>query len=213
LGCGHFDLSVTPDGTQMPQVAQFGATVAMAVAGRRLRRVRAARDRSIAIGDASVASQRGGDFVLQRTDRRCARTGVAPGRRSVDALDTFTRIPLWGLGIYIVFFGGMPYLILQNPRHRRTADFGNWQLQLLRRRAVADRRLSGVFDRHQRGGTAGPCRVAAGCGRRPHRLACGVCALSSDGVDAAGSVAVGWPIFSAHSMPRLPRRCDGWPRH
>src|ERR1700749_433941 len=27
-------------------------------------------------------------------------------------LDTFSRVPLWGLGIYIVFFGGMPYLIL-----------------------------------------------------------------------------------------------------
>jgi hypothetical protein len=32
------------------------------------------------------------------------------------ALDTFARVPLWGLGIYIVFFGGMPYLILQSLR-------------------------------------------------------------------------------------------------
>jgi hypothetical protein len=28
---GHFDLPVTPDGTQMPQAAQLVATVAMAV--------------------------------------------------------------------------------------------------------------------------------------------------------------------------------------
>jgi hypothetical protein len=31
-------------------------------------------------------------------------------------LDTFARVPLWGLGIYIVFVGGMPYLILQKLR-------------------------------------------------------------------------------------------------
>jgi len=34
-----------------------------------------------------------------------------PGRSTCP--DTFAKVPLWGLGIYIVFFGGMPYMILQ----------------------------------------------------------------------------------------------------
>jgi hypothetical protein len=197
-------------------------------AGGRLHRVRAAGDRPIALGDAGLASHRGSDIVLQRTDRRCAGTGVASGRRSVDRPGYLLPCSVVGLGHLHHFLrrdavsdaadsaprrDSSPAVELcgcagGGRRRRRTADFGQRHLQLLRRCAVAHRRFSGVLDRHQRGGTAGPRRVAARCGRHVHRLACGVFALSSDGVRRGGQCR-GWmadlqrtqcPCFRAGAM-------------
>jgi hypothetical protein len=111
---GHFDLPATPDGTEMPQTAQLVATVAMAmlVAGFAVYAIREiAQRRSVSlalllIGGAISYFNEPIDDVL----------GLVwhPVVGQWTALDTFSRVPLWGLGIYIVFFGGMPYLILQN---------------------------------------------------------------------------------------------------
>jgi hypothetical protein len=132
-------------------------------------------------------------------------------------LDTFTRVPLWGLGIYIVFFGGMPYLILQSLRRGVTRrQLWGWVGAL----AVVDVAVelpilaSGIYSYY---GDA-PLRIggfpvywivinAVG------PLALAVLLLAAGNTftdwravyllflpmvcDAAGSVAAGWPIFSA----------------
>ena len=214
---GHFDLPVTPDGTQMPQPAQLVATVAMAVlvAGFAAYAVREiARSRSVTlalllIGGAVSYFNEPIDDVL----------GLVwhPVVGQWTALDTFARVPLWGLGIYIVFFGGMPYLILQSLRRGVTRrQLWGWVGVL----AVVDVAVelpvlaSGIYSYYggaplQIGGfpvywilinTAGPLALAV------LLLATGD---TFDGwralyllflpmmSDAAGSVAVGWPIFSA----------------
>ena len=121
---GHFDLPATPDGTEMPQTAQLVATLSMGVlvAGFTVYAIREiARRRSVTlalllIGGAISYFNEPIDDVL----------GLVwhPLVGQWTALDTFSRVPLWGLGIYIVFFGGMPYLILQNLLRGMT----RWQL-------------------------------------------------------------------------------------
>jgi hypothetical protein len=214
---GHFDLPVTPDGTQMPQTAQLVATVAMAVlvAGFAAYAVREiARSRSVTlalllIGGAVSYFNEPIDDVL----------GLVwhPVVGQWTALDTFARVPLWGLGIYIVFFGGMPYLILQSLRRGVTRrQLWGWVGVL----AVVDVAVelpvlaSGIYSYYgdaplQIGGfpvywivinTVGPLALAvllmaAGetfTGWRALYLL--FLPMMSD---AAGSVAVGWPIFSA----------------
>jgi hypothetical protein len=210
-------LPVTPGGTEMPQAAQLVATVAMAVvvAGFTVYAVREiARSRSVMlalllIGGAISYFNEPIDDVL----------GLVwhPVAGQWTALDTFARVPLWGLGIYIVFFGGMPYLILQSLRRGVT----RWQLWgWVGVLAVVDVAVelpilaSGIYSYYgdaplRIGGfpvywivinAVGPLALAV------LLLAAGDTFTGWRAVyllflpmvcDAAGSVAVGWPIFSA----------------
>jgi len=214
---GHFELPATPDGTQMPQTAQLVAAVAMAVlvagfaayAVREIARSRPVTLALLLIGGAVSYFNEPIDDVL----------GLVwhPVVGQWTALDTFARVPLWGLGIYIVFFGGMPYLILQSLRRGVTRrQLWGWVGVL----AVVDVAVelpvlaSGIYSYYgdaplQIGGfpvywivinTVGPLALAvllmaAGetfTGWRALYLL--FLPMMSD---AAGSVAVGWPIFSA----------------
>jgi hypothetical protein len=214
---GHFDLPATPDGTQMPQTAQLVATVAMAVlvagfavyALREITRRRSVTLVLLLVGGAISYFNEPIDDVL----------GLVwhPVVGQWTALDTFSRVPLWGLGIYIVFFGGMPYLILQNLLRGMTRrQLWGWVGVL----AVVDVAVelpilaSGIYSYYgdaplQVGGfpvywivinTVGPLALAV------LLLAAGESFTGWRAVyllvlpmvcDAAGSVAVGWPIFSA----------------
>ncbi len=214
---GHFDLPVTPDGTQMPQAAQLVATVAMAVlvAGftaygvREIVRSRSVTLALLLIGGAISYFNEPIDDVL----------GLVwhPVVGQWTALDTFARVPLWGLGIYVVFFGGMPYVILQSLRRGVTRrQLWGWVGVL----AVVDVAVelpvlaSGIYRYYgdaplQIGGfpvywivinTVGPLALAV------LLLAAGDTFSGWRALylpflpmmfDAAGSVAVGWPIFSA----------------
>jgi hypothetical protein len=214
---GHFDLPVTPDGTQMPHAAQLVATVAMAVlvagftayAVREIVRSRSATLALLLIGGAISYFNEPIDDVL----------GLVwhPVVGQWTALDTFARVPLWGLGIYIVFFGGMPYLILQSLRRGVTRrQLWGWVGVL----AVVDIAVelpvlaSGIYSYYgdapmQIGGfpvywivinAVGPLALAVlllvtgdtFTGRRALYLP-----FLPIMFDTAGSVAVGWPIFSA----------------
>jgi len=215
--CGHFDLPVTPDGTQMPQSAQLAVTVAMAVlvagfivyAMREIARARSVTLALLLIGGAVSYFNEPIDDVL----------GLVwhPVVGQWTALDTFSRVPLWGLGIYIVFFGGMPYLILQNLRRGMTRrQLWGWVGVL----AVVDVAVelpvlaSGIYSYYgdaplQIGGFPVYWIVINAVGP----LALAVLLLATGDTftgwralyllflpmmcDAAGSVAVGWPIFSA----------------
>ncbi|MCX2930011.1 hypothetical protein ORI20_06990 [Mycobacterium sp. CVI_P3] len=116
LLAGHFDLPPTPDGTVMPHTAQVITTAVMGVlvaaflvyAICELVHRRSATLILLLIGGAISYLNEPIDDVL----------GLVwhPEAGQWTAIDTFSRVPLWGLGIYIVFFGGMPYLILQNLR-------------------------------------------------------------------------------------------------
>ena len=214
---GHFDLPVTPDGTQMPQSAQLVVTVAMAllVAGfigyamREIVRSRSVTLTLLLIGGAVSYFNEPIDDVL----------GLVwhPVVGQWTALDTFSRVPLWGLGIYIVFFGGLPYLILQNLRRGLTRrQLWGWVGVL----AVVDIAVelpvlaSGIYSYYGdapmqiRGfpvywiviNAVGPLALAV------LLLAAGDTFTGWRALylpflpmmfDAAGSVAVGWPIFSA----------------
>ncbi len=214
---GHFDLPVTPDGTQMPQAAQFAVTVAMAVlvagfivyAMREIARSRSVTLALLLIGGAVSYFNEPIDDVL----------GLVwhPVVGQWTVLDTFSRVPLWGLGIYIVFFGGMPYLILQNLRRGMTRrQLWGWVGVL----AVVDVAVelpvlaSGIYSYYddaplQIGGFPVYWIVINAVGP----LALAVLLLATGDTftgwralyllflpmmcDAAGSVAVGWPIFSA----------------
>lgn len=214
---GHFDLPATPDGTQMPGTAQCVATVSMAVlvagfigyAVAALVRRRSPTLGLLLVGGAVSYLNEPIDDVLGLVWHPVA------GQWTV--LDTFARVPLWGLGIYIVFFGGIPYLILQSLRRGMTRrQLWGWVGVL----AVVDVAVelpvlaSGIYRYYgdaplQIGGfpvywiginAVGP-------------LALAVLLLAARDTftgwralyllflpmifDAAGSVAVGWPIFSA----------------
>ncbi|WAJ43288.1 hypothetical protein OK015_18980 [Mycobacterium sp. Aquia_216] len=214
---GHFDLPATPDGTAMPQSAQLVATAAMAVlvAGFAAYAVRdIARSRSftlalLLVGGAISYFNEPIDDVL----------GLVwhPVVGQWTALDTFARVPLWGLGIYIVFFGAMPYLILQSLRRgvsRR--QLWGWVGVLVVVDVAVELPVlaSGIYSYYgdaplQISGfpvywiainAVGPLALAvllmaAGDtftgGRALYLLFLPMMS------DAAGSVAVGWPIFSA----------------
>jgi len=214
---GHFDLPVTPDGTQMPQAAQLAVTMAMAVlvagfAAYAVREIARSRSFTLAlllIGGAVSYFNEPIDDVL----------GLVwhPVVGQWTALDTFSRVPLWGLGIYIVFFGGMPYLILQNLRRGMTRrQLWGWVGVL----AVVDVAVElpvlagGIYSYYgdaplQIGGFPVYWIVINAVGP----LALAVLLLATGDTftgwralyllflpmmcDAAGSVAVGWPIFSA----------------
>jgi hypothetical protein len=214
---GHFDLPATPDGTQMPHTAQLVATAAMAVlvaafvayAVREIARSRSITLALLLVGGAISYFNEPIDDVL----------GLVwhPVVDQWTALDTFARVPLWGLGIYVVFFGGMPYLILQSLRRGVTRrQLWGWVAAL----TVVDVAVelpvlaSGIYSYYgdaplQIGGfpvywivinTVGPLALAillfatgdVFSGWRALYLL-----LLPMMFDAAGSVAVGWPIFSA----------------
>ena len=214
---GHFDLPVTPDGTQMPPAAQLVATVAMAVlvAGFTVYAVREiVRSRSVTlalllIGGAISYFNEPIDDVL----------GLVwhPVVGQWTALDTFARVPLWGLGIYIVFFGGMPYLILQSLRRGVTrGQLWGWVGVLTVVDVAVELPIlaSGIYRCYgdaplQIGGfplywivinAVGPLGLAVLLLATGDTFS-GWRALYLPFLpmmcDAAGSVAVGWPIFSA----------------
>jgi hypothetical protein len=133
------------------------------------------------------------------------------------ALDTFARVPLWGLGIYIVFFGGMPYLILQSL-HRGVSRRQLWgwvgALVIVDVAVELPVLASGIYSYYgdapmQIGGFPVYWIVINAVG--PLGLAVLLMAAGDTFTgwralylvflpmmfDAAGSVAVGWPIFSA----------------
>jgi hypothetical protein len=214
---GHFDLPATPDGTEMPQAAQLVATVAMAVlvAGFTVYAVREiVRSRSVTlalllIGGAISYFNEPIDDVL----------GLVwhPVVGQWTVLDTFSRVPLWGLGIYIVFFGGMPYVILQSLRRGVTRrQLWGWVGVLVVIDVAVELPIlaSGIYSYYgdaplRIGGfpvywivinAVGPLALAV------LLLAAGDAFTGWRAVyllflpmvcDAAGSVAVGWPIFSA----------------
>jgi hypothetical protein len=214
---GHFDLPATPDGTQMPDTAQCVATLAMAVlaagfivyAVAEIARRRLPTLALLLVGGAISYFNEPIDDVL----------GLVwhPVVGQWTVLDTFSRVPLWGLGIYIVFFGGMPYLILQSLRRGMTRrQLWGWVGVL----AVVDVAVelpvlaSGIYSYYgdaplQIGGFPVYWIVINAVGP----LALAVLLLAAGDAftgwralyllflpmifDAAGSVAIGWPIFSA----------------
>jgi len=221
---GHFDLPVTPDGTQMPHTAQLVATMAMAVlvvgftlyAAREIVRSRSATLALLLIGGAISYFNEPIDDVL----------GLVwhPVVGQWTALATFARVPLWGLGIYIVFFGGMPYLILQSLRRGVTRrQLWAWVGVL----AVVDVAVeipiltSGIYSYYgdaplQVGGfpvywivinTVGPLALAVllmATGDTFSGWRALYLIFLPMMCDAAGSVAIGWPIFSALNAPATP---------
>jgi hypothetical protein len=214
---GHFDLPVTPDGTQMPQSAQLVVTVAMAVLvvgfiGYAMWEIARARSVTLAlllVGGAVSYFNEPIDDVL----------GLVwhPVAGQWTALDTFSRVPLWGLGIYIVFFGGMPYLILQALRRGVTRrQLWAWVGVLVVVDVAVELPVlaSGIYSYYGDapmliGGFPVYWIVINAVGP----LALAVLLLAAGDTftgwralylpflpmmfDAAGSVAVGWPIFSA----------------
>jgi hypothetical protein len=214
---GHFDLPVTPDGTQMPHVAQTVATSAMAVlvagfvvyAVLEIFRKRSLTLALLLVGGAISYFNEPIDDVL----------GLVwhPVVGQWTAIDTFARVPLWGLGIYIVFFGGMPYVILQALRRGLTRrQLWGWVGVLAVVDVVVELPIlaSGIYYYYgnpplQIGGfpvfwivinTVGPLGLAVLLLATGDTFS-GWRALYLPFLpmmfDAAGSVAVGWPIFSA----------------
>ena len=214
---GHFDLPATPDGTQMPHAAQLVATAAMAVlvacfAGYAVREIVRSRSVTLAlllVGGAISYINEPIDDVL----------GLVwhPVVGQWTALDTFARVPLWGLGIYIVFFGGMPYLILQSLRRGVTRrQLWGWVGVLTVVDVAVELPIlaSGIYRYYgdpplRIGGFPVYWIVINAVG--PLALAVLLMAAGESFTgwralylpflpmmcDAAGSVAVGWPIFSA----------------
>ena len=214
---GHFDLPVTPDGTPMPQSAQLVVTVAMAVLvvgfiGYAMREI--ARSRSVTLALLLV-----GGAVSYFNEPIDDVLGLVwhPVVGQWTALDTFSRVPLWGLGIYIVFFGGMPYLILQALRRGVTRrQLWAWVGVLVVVDVAVELPVlaSGIYSYYGDapmliGGFPVYWIVINAVGP----LALAVLLLAAGDMftgwralylpflpmmfDAAGSVAVGWPIFSA----------------
>jgi hypothetical protein len=132
-------------------------------------------------------------------------------------LDTFSRVPLWGLGIYIVFFGGMPYLILKKLRAGMTRrDLWRWVGVLIVVDVVVELPIL-YFGIYQYYGN--PPMEVAGFPvywifiNAVGPLALAVLLLAAGDTftgwrtayllllpmvcNAAGSVAVGWPVYSA----------------
>jgi hypothetical protein len=217
LLAGQFDLPPIPDGTVMPQTAQLVATAAMGAVvvgfvGYAIAEVVRHRSYLLAlllVGGAISYLNEPIDDVL----------GLVwhPEADQWTVLDTFSRVPLWGLGIYIVFFGGMPYLILQNLRRGMTRrELWRWVGVLVVVDVAVELPIlaSGIYQYY---GTA-PMRIAGfpvywifinAVGP----LALAVLLLSAGRIftgwraayllvlpmvcNAAGSVAVGWPIYSA----------------
>jgi len=214
---GHFNLPPTPDGTVMPHTAQLITTAVMGVlvaaflvyAVAELIRRRSATLILLLIGGAISYLNEPIDDVL----------GLVwhPEAGQWTVLETFARVPLWGLGIYIVFFGGMPYLILQNLRRGMSrVQLWRWVATLVVIDVAVELPVlaSGIYQYFgdapmQIGGfpvywifinAVGPLGLAVLLLAAEDRftgwrmlylpLLPMVC-------NAAGSVAVGWPIYSA----------------
>jgi hypothetical protein len=217
LPTGHFDLPSTPDGTTMPQTAQLVVTAAMGVlvavfvvyAGYEMVRRRSATLALLLVGGAVSYLNEPIDDVLGLVWHPVA------GQWTV--LDTFARVPLWGLGIYIVFFGAMPYVIWANLRRGLTRGQVWCWVGVL---AVVDVAVelpvlaSGIYQYYDGApmqiagfpvywiviNAVGPMATAAVL-LSHDRLFSGWRALYLLFLpmvcNAAGSVAVGWPVYSA----------------
>lgn len=214
---GHFDLPPTPDGTAMPQTAQLITTAMMGVlvaafvvyALTELVRRRSATLMLLLIGGAISYLNEPIDDVL----------GLVwhPEAAQWTVLDTFARVPLWGLGIYIVFFGGMPYLILRNLRRGMSrVQLWRWVSALVVIDVAVELPVlaSGIYRYFgdapmQIGGfpvywifinAVGPLGLAVLLLAAEDRFSGWrmlYLPLLPMVCNAAGSVAVGWPIYSA----------------
>lgn len=113
LRAGTFDLPPHPDGMTFPETPQIVATSAMGVlvlafvvyAVHEIVRHRSYLLALLLVG--------GGVSYLNEPIDDVVGCLYHPEEGQWTVLDTFAAVPLWGLGIYIVFFGGMPYLILK----------------------------------------------------------------------------------------------------
>jgi len=137
------------------------------------------------------------------------------------ALQTFGPAPLWGLGIYTVFYGGMTYLMLQQAQRGITRrQFWIGVLAFFIVDIACELPLIGMGLYHYYGeppfnffglpaywlfiNTLGPLMTVALLLRA--RAYFGgwrmlLIALLPMTTDAAGSIASGWPIFSALNTP------------
>ncbi len=214
---GQFDLPPTPGSTVMPPTAQLIVTALMVAlvlgfvgyAAREIVVRRSATLGLLLIGGAISYFNEPIDDVL----------GLVwhPEVDQWTALDTFSRVPLWGLGIYIVFFGGLPYLILANLRRGMTrGQLWRWVGVLVVVDVAVELPVlaAGIYQYF-----GDPPMQIAGFPvfwifiNAVGPLALAVLLLTAGEVftgwrmvyllflpmvcDAAGTVAVGWPIFSA----------------
>jgi len=217
LRAGSFTLPQHPDGMTFPHTPQVVATSAMAVlvllfaayAVHELVRKRSALLALLLIG--------GGVSYLNEPIDDVLGCLYHPVEGQWTVLDTFAAVPLWGLGIYIVFFGGMPYLILQALERGVTRrQLWQWvailfvvdvavEIPIL----AADMYVYYADPPFQVAGfplywlfinVGGPFEVAVVLfaarhlftgWRQTHLVALPMVA------NAAGSIAVGWPIYSA----------------
>lgn len=113
LRAGSFDLPQHPDGMTFPETPQIVVTATMAVlvlafAAYAVHEI--VRHRSWMLALLLVG---GGISYLNEPIDDVLGCLYHPVDGQWTVLDTFAAVPLWGLGIYIVFFGGMPYLILR----------------------------------------------------------------------------------------------------
>jgi hypothetical protein len=212
-----FNLPPIPDGTVMPHAPQLIATAAMAVlvvafasyAAAEIVRRRAFTLALLLVGGAISYLNEPIDDVL----------GLVwhPEVNQWTVLDTFARVPLWGLGIYIVFFGGMPYLILQKLRAGMTRrDLWRWVGVLVVVDVVVELPILhfGIYQYY-----GNPPLEVAGFPlywifiNAVGPLALAVLLLAAGDTftgwrtahllflpmvcNAAGSIAVGWPVYSA----------------
>lgn len=110
---GSFDLPQHPDGLRFPHTSQIVVTSVMGAlvlvfACYAVREI--VRHRSYLLALLLIG---GGISYLNEPIDDVLGCLYHPVDGQWTVLDTFAKVPLWGLGIYIVFFGGMPYLILK----------------------------------------------------------------------------------------------------
>jgi hypothetical protein len=213
----QFDLPPIPDGPAMPHAPQLIATSAMAVlvvafvgyAGAEIVRRRSFTLALLVVGGGISYFNEPIDDVLGLVSH--------PEVGQWTVLDTFTRVPLWGLGIYIVFFGGMPYLIAQKLRAGMTRrDLWRWVGVLIVVDVVVELPILhfGIYQYY-----GSPPMEVAGFPvywifiNAVGPLALAVLLLAAENTftgwraaylvllpmvcNAAGSIAVGWPVYSA----------------
>jgi hypothetical protein len=214
---GSFDLPQHPDGLRFPHTSQIVVTSVMGAlvlvfACYAVREI--VRHRSYLLALLLIG---GGISYLNEPIDDVLGCLYHPVDGQWTVLDTFAKVPLWGLGIYVVFFGGMPYLILKALERGVTRrQLWQWvgilfvvdvavEIPILARDMyvyyadppfdVAGFPLYWLFIN-----VGGPFEVAVLLYAARHLFtgwrAAYLVALPTV-CDAAGSIAVGWPIYSA----------------
>lgn len=217
IRAGQFDLPAHPDGLTFPETPQIVATVAMGVlvlafvcyAVHQIVRRRSYLLALLLVG--------GGISYLNEPIDDVLGCLYHPEQGQWTVLDTFAAVPLWGLGIYIVFFGGMPYLILKAlERGAGRRELWTWVGILFAVDVAVELPILhfGLYDYYADPpfevagfplywvfiNVGGPFEVAVilYAARELFRGWRQVYLLALPMVgNAAGSIAVGWPIYSA----------------